>query len=123
MLWVASTWISVIVLVLGSALLLFGYLGKESEIVSGNQLNYYVEWSRVLGLILFSAAGLVLALCLILPSFVCQKQCFVFDRSSLDDDVLPPTSINVNFKNHFYSFFFLVLIFFVLIFICSARSK
>lgn len=125
-LWLATTWLSVIGLVLGASLLLVGYLSEQKtppsshssksieiakEEATATEFNYFLECSRVFGLILFSVSGFVLAMCLIMPSFLCQNQCFTFSHSSIDDD-LPSQSINV-------SRFWLLLLFLSLVFLSN----
>lgn len=88
--WLSTMWLGVIGLLVGASLLLFGYLSHETAAsaaaaASGTvEFNYYLEWSRVVGLVLFSAAGVLLAVALLLPSFLCQAQCIA--RSSIFDD-------------------------------------
>lgn len=82
--WLIATWIGVICLILGTSLLIFGYSMKDKP--ANEQFNYYLECSRVFGLILFAIGSLILTVCLLLPSFVCQDQCFVFNK--VDDDSL-----------------------------------
>lgn len=85
--WVTITWLSVLGLIMGTSLLLFGYLSAPmtTSTLSTAEFNYYLECSRVFGLVLFSAAGIVLALCLLLPSFVCPAQCFDSHASNLSN--------------------------------------
>ena len=103
--WLTATWLSVLGIIIGASLLLFGYL-SEPPPASNVEFNYFLEWSRIFGLILFAIAGVVLAVCLLLPSFIFQEQCFVFDRSNLLDDDLPPSTLHVTL-NHPQIFIFL----------------
>jgi hypothetical protein len=103
--WLIATWIGVICLILGTSLLIFGYSMKDKP--ANEQFNYYLECSRVFGLILFAIGSLILTVCLLLPSFVCQDQCFVFNKVD-DDSLWNETSISVkktNLSKNIHNFF------------------
>ncbi len=88
LLWKCSFWLGLILLLIGSCLLTYGYVNKERAIIIGSVADhadivdtYAVKFNdslgtcRVLGFLVFMAGGCLLAVALLLPSFLCYKQC------------------------------------------------
>ena len=74
-----------------SGMLIFGFFNKEKTVYIGSidqvqivdksalKFNQLIENCKVFGLLLFTLAGVILSLSLILPSFICYKQCIYKD--------------------------------------------
>jgi len=76
---------------LASAMLIYGFYNKEKTVYIGSidqvqivdksalKFNDLIENCKVFGLLLFTLAGIIVSLSLILPSFICYKQCIYKD--------------------------------------------
>lgn len=98
LLWEFLLWIGLLSVLTASALLIYGFMNHEKVAVvidaeenmneyvnlSATDYNYYLEWCRLIGLILFTFGGILLALSLILPSFLCYEQCIF--KTDLSDE-------------------------------------
>lgn len=88
--WMLTFAIGMTALLTGSSLLVFGFLSTEKEVIVDKfedqteiidkyaiQYNHYIESCRALGLFLFIIGGIIVSISLILPSFLCYRECLI----------------------------------------------
>ena len=91
LIWKLSFWVGLIIILLGSSMLLFGYSIEEKSIFVGSinnieivdkdaiRFNEYLEAFKIIGLFAFTIGGIIVAVSLVMPSFVFYKQCIYKD--------------------------------------------
>lgn len=106
--WMFLFAIGMIALLTGSSLLVFGFLSTEKEVIVDKfedqteiidkyaiQYNHYIESCRALGLFLFIIGGIIVSISLILPSFLCYREC-LFKEDDWDETNFFNLSSNYN---------------------------
>lgn len=95
--WMFLFAIGMIALLTGSSLLVFGFFSTEKQVIVDKfddhtqiidkyaiQYNEYIESCRAFGLFLFIIGGIIVSISLILPSFLCYRQC-LYKEDDFDD--------------------------------------
>ncbi|RNA41939.1 neurensin-1 [Brachionus plicatilis] len=86
--WMFVFGMGMVALLTGTSLLAFGFLSQQKKVIVDKfedkteiidkyaiEYNQYIESCRAFGLFLFIIGGIVVSISLILPSFVCYRQC------------------------------------------------
>jgi hypothetical protein len=99
LLWKCSFWSGLAMLLAGTCLLTYGFLNKEKPPIVGSltsnvnivdtfavSFNDSLQTAKVVGFLVFMLGGGILAAALLLPSFLCYKQCIYHEDALFDED-------------------------------------
>ncbi|CAF0867367.1 unnamed protein product [Brachionus calyciflorus] len=110
LLWLITLSIGLLGLFIGSALLAYGHMSKEKIIIVENlenqmkiidknaiKYNYFLESCKIYGLLLFVFGGLIVCISLVMPSFICYKEC-LYKTEYYDYENNNFTQVNSNYN-------------------------